>query len=489
MNFTPSIFQQDIFDFVKDGSGNAIVNAVAGSGKTTTIVKALDFIPSTKKVIFLAFNKAIVSELKNKVPAHVRVSTLHGLGWNSMMYQFGKHIKLNNYKCSDYVRTVSEAWGVPRNELREYGTRVRQLVDLARYNLITEADDLSILADKHGIDRFNGELRRALNVIDGMNTNLNEFDFTDMIYQPAHRSDFDSMFKYDFVFIDECQDLNIAQQAIVKKIIKPFIGRFIAVGDPSQSIYGFCGADVEAYNKLKSIPNTKELPLSVSYRCGKNIVEKAQDIVPQIEPFEDAIDGEVDYKGSIESVKDGDMILCRNTAPLVKLCMQFLRDEKKAYVKGGDIGKTLITLIERQKVSDIVNLFPKLYKERDRIKNRMLQEGRTITEATESIAYVLMQEKIDVIKVLSEDCKTTACIISKIERIFADDKAGICLSTIHKSKGLESNVIHVICEEMLPSKYAKEKWQKLQERNLEYVMITRAKQRLSYIQDWSFSTI
>jgi len=57
--FEPSPYQKAIFDFVATGTGSAVIEAVAGSGKTTTIVESLNLIPKTKQVLFLAFNKAI----------------------------------------------------------------------------------------------------------------------------------------------------------------------------------------------------------------------------------------------------------------------------------------------------------------------------------------------------------------------------------------------------------------------------------------------
>jgi len=69
-----SHLQQNIFDFVEHGQGNAIVEAVAGSGKTTTIVEALKRVRGTS--IFLAFNKSISEELKAR---GVNARTFHSL--------------------------------------------------------------------------------------------------------------------------------------------------------------------------------------------------------------------------------------------------------------------------------------------------------------------------------------------------------------------------------------------------------------------------
>ena len=66
MAFTPDKYQQAVCDFITDGEGSAIVEAVAGSGKTTTIVAAAKLIDRDAKCVFLAFNKSIAEELKSQ---------------------------------------------------------------------------------------------------------------------------------------------------------------------------------------------------------------------------------------------------------------------------------------------------------------------------------------------------------------------------------------------------------------------------------------
>ena len=65
--FTPSKYQKTVYLYMQRGKKNIVVDAVAGSGKSTTIVNALKLIPKNKSVLFLAFNKSIVDELKRKV--------------------------------------------------------------------------------------------------------------------------------------------------------------------------------------------------------------------------------------------------------------------------------------------------------------------------------------------------------------------------------------------------------------------------------------
>lgn len=95
--FIPSKYQQAVYNWIQTGNGNATVSAVAGSGKSTTIVNALDLIPATDSKIFLAFNKAIVDELKLKVKApNTDIKTLHSAGFASMMFTYKSNIISNS---------------------------------------------------------------------------------------------------------------------------------------------------------------------------------------------------------------------------------------------------------------------------------------------------------------------------------------------------------------------------------------------------------
>ncbi len=97
-------------------------------------------------------------------------------------------------------------------------------------------------------------------------------------------------------------------------------------------------------------------------------------------------------------------------------------------------------------------------------------------------------DKVQAISVLSGDLKTTDAVIGRIEKIFKDEEHnGICLSTIHKSKGLESNNVFIICEEKMMLKRAmKLEWTRVQEINLVYVAYTRAKKVLGFVTDFEF---
>ena len=87
---------------------------------------------------------------------------------------------------------------------------------------------------------------------------------------------------------------------------------------------------------------------------------------------------------------------------------------------------------------------------------------------------------------LSDNLKTVNELIDKIKIIFNDVGEGVCLSTIHKAKGLEADNVFILAKSLMPSIYARQEWEVISEENLEYVAITRAKKTLQYIDEEKF---
>lgn len=485
--FKPSKYQQALFDEIENTTNNILVSAVAGSGKTTSIVESLKKIPSNKDIIFLAFNKSIVTELAEKVPKNVEVSTIHSFGCRMFFRHYGK-AKIYEDKVYSIAMNMSKGWNLPPTENKFiYCHRVRQLVDIMRQTMTTtDEDEIYQLSLKYNIDVFGDEIKHAMSVLDKSNKTTEQIDFVDMIYQLASRN-FKTK-KYDYVFVDEVQDLNRAQQAIIKKLLKLKVGRFIGVGDPFQSIYGFAGADFQSFERMKVLmPNTVELPLSVCYRCGKNIVKHAQALIPHIEFNPTQIEGKVRYDGKLDEVESGDWVLCRNTKPLIVAFIELLRQGKKANIKGKEIGNNLILMMKKSKKKDITTLIKHLKVDRIKLKEKLIKNG--VKKPNEHEKIIMFTEKIEIISILSDIAGNKVDdIIKYISSIFLDDSMpGIVLSTIHRSKGLEADRIFVISKDLLPSKFARQAHEKAQEHNLEYVMITRAKKELIYVPKENFN--
>ena len=500
IEYEPSQYQKAIFDYIQHEKGNLVVEAAAGSGKTYTLVKALSLIPQDKRVLMTAFNKDIVKELTKKVKEfpNVEVRTLHGLG----MILTTRGLRIGGMKPEGYKYTqlIYNHWQdltktninkLSRNARKSFVENTKKLVDFGRFYLATTRSEMIELMTKYDIPCVADEVDVALKVMAIGGKNLDSIDYTDMIWMPHIYDLHLQECEYDFIMVDECQDLNVAERNLVLRCLKEG-GRLIAVGDSNQCIYGFSGSDPDSFRAIQSIPNTVSMPLSISYRCPESVVKFAQNLVPSIEAKQGAEEGVILDCVSLDDVHDGDMVLCRNNAPLLQVYCKLLEQGKRAYIRGSDVGKNLQNIVigthkdylhtNLKRDGVFIRLYEDLFNSRKAIMERygISQE--------DAMKHETIQAKLDMIRaleVLGADLTTTEELTKKIEDIFPknDKGEGIMLSTVHKAKGLEADNVFIACASLMPSKSALDEWQVQQERNLMYVAYTRAKKVLGFLNE------
>lgn len=238
--FTPSPYQEKIFDFIIHGNGNAVISAKAGSGKTSTCVTAIKLIKPKNKVMFLAFNKSIAEELSQKLKDYpnVEVRTSHGLGFAIIRKNVEGEVELDEFKYRRYVKSnISELTTIDvtltKNQLYNYIESICALVDFARFNLAQTAEEVKSLAVKYDVPIFFDECDVVIKVLEWGKTELNSIDYADMVWLPVELSMNARAFQKDFIFIDECQDQSLMSIELFLKCFKRGT-RFIAVGDEKQ---------------------------------------------------------------------------------------------------------------------------------------------------------------------------------------------------------------------------------------------------------------
>ena len=500
-----SKYQKDIFDYIEHGQGHLVVEAAAGSGKTFTLIKCLELIPNDKRILLTAFNKDIVNELKKKAKEfpNVECKTLHGLGMLMVMKNVDEMSpvpEIFKYSSQFYSNpsayTKINLFRLKKHDRKTYMDNVKKYVDFARYFLCQTPKDLDEIEKAYEIETVADEKEVAMKLLEWGKTNLKTMDYTDMIWLPNVLNLKPIGLQYDYIMVDECQDMNKAERELVLKCFKMGT-RMVSVGDENQLIYQFSGSDKDSLNTLKNLPNTKCLPLSISYRCADSIVEYAQRIVPSIEKNDDHRAGNVLEDVPLEDVKDGDMVLCRTNAPLVDLYNRYLKLGKKSYIVGKDIGSNMKTIIESMNMTEVNwgniekdGLFIRLYDDLFETRNKIMVESNVSKE--DAINSRQFQDKLDMINAIGAMANGIISVdelLGKIDVVFPKkvQKEGIKLSTIHKSKGLECENVYIACKSLMPSKNATTKWEKRQERNLMYVAYTRAKNKLGFLDEKEFN--
>lgn len=475
-NIEFSEYQKNIFNGVKNTKSNICVNATAGSGKTTTILEALKLVPRFKRTIFLSFSNSIVNTLKSKVPMGVQATTLHSLGMR-FTTKYYPGIRVNPNKYSQLALSL---YGQKTKEIFKKAYQIQDISAYARMTLTPlEIDEIEKMCDKYDVNYEQETIEKTIELIQ-QDEFPSSIDFADMIFFPAMYEDMVQE-QFDFVFLDEAQDCSKAQIKFVQNLLKP-TGRLVSVGDESQSIFSFAGGDIDAFKALKELPNTIELPLSISYRCSKRVVEQAKRLCSRIEAHKNANEGVV-RTGFVEEIEEGDMVLCRNNAPLVDIYFRLVDDGKKAKIYGKEIEKGIIQIVERCMSKYKEKFIDNLYEELDKVRDELFRKGVRNPEKHER--YGNMCDKVDLIELISRKVNSTAEIIPLIKSMFVENDAeGVKLMTCHKAKGLENDRVfimqHYQGKKLIPSQYATQKWQLEQEKNLEFVAITRAKDELIY---------
>lgn len=473
-----SKYQQAVFHHVSTTSRNAIVVAVAGSGKSTTIIEAMKL--ARGESIFLAFNKAIADELKAR---GVNGRTFHSLVFGAVV----RFYKQSGPTMDKLRKLVRENFGFTTAKL--YGAFAQRMVGLARgvgigiSDMLPDTEEQWIaLAEHHDIEPdseeadFGEGIEFARKLFDLCNEDP-RIDFDDMLYRAVR--DNIRLPQFDSVFVDEAQDTNPIQRAILRKILKPQ-GQLIAVGDPAQAIYGFRGADSDALATLAREFDCVELPLTITYRCPSKVVEYAQQWVKHIEARPDAPEGVVKDLGTEWNPLDflpNDLIVCRKSAPLFTTAIKFIRAGVPVQVLGKDIGEGLKALVRRMDAHDVDQLSEKLaqWREREAAK-AMKEDDEAKAESIRDRADVLLH----MIDELPEGKRTQTDLEYGIDWLFKDKSKAVLLCTGHKSKGLEADRVFWLGRSECPATWARKDWQRRQEINLCYVIATRAKRELYF---------
>jgi len=492
-----SDFQEAIFVEYVTGSRHIIVRARAGTGKTTTIVEAVKRLLKAhpnRVVIVCAFNKNIAEELNKRFSGfNVVVKTLHAIGlncvkrfWEDIKVSFGpeRADDLAQRACGitapDAIKKLVAKLHTKGREIAPHARTGAELMDIAvRFECEPEE---SWARDGFGLDYVCDKAAVAMEFAASEKPTKTGIDGSDMIFLPVRNRWLHPM--CDDVVVDEAQDMTPAQLEIAQGIVKSDAngGRIMIVGDDKQAIYGFRGADSDSLDRLKAELNAYELPLNITYRCGQSIVREAQRYVPDFAAGPANAEGVVEdlfMSKLVATAGPGDFILSRINAPLVSVAMSLLRNGKRTRIAGRDIGAGLVSLLRKFRARSVPQLLEKIesWKEREiaRLDARFPPNKRDNSTYTARLDGI--RDQAEMLVSLTDGAPSVTEVESRITALFTDDGLGaagmITCSSVHKSKGLEADRVFILVDTLRDSNS--------EERNINYVAITRAKSRLVYV--------
>jgi DNA helicase-2/ATP-dependent DNA helicase PcrA len=501
--FNPSPAQQDYFDWVVDGRGNAILEAVAGAGKTTTILNGV--VRMEGRIWLGVYNKKMADELKGKVARNadlrdrrgLYISTFHSAGYSALRFAFSK---MNALQVDDKkVKKIVKRMAGTSEELFAMAGAIPAIISMAKNrgigpvvpdtdknwtDMLYTYDLTNALPAEYDMNLLLDACREVLAI---SNADLSTVDFDDMVYLPLQRKL--RMLQHEWVIVDEAQDTNPTRRAMAAALLAPG-GRFIAVGDPRQAIFGFTGADNDSLEQLRDAFDAITLPLTVTFRCPKAVVEVARTVVSHITAHESAPEGihrvinEEQFPTEVSRWDRHDYsdiaILCRVNAPLVAMCFGLIRQDIPAKIEGRNIGEGLINLCQKWKVSTISQL-------QERLEAYYVRENKKALKRDDSNRLSMLEDEKETMKVLiantqAKGGRNVHNLVTVIRNLFDDDVSGkgtVTLCSAHRSKGMEWKTVYIYGRnKYMPHHRASKTWEIEQEKNLIYVAVTRAMNEL-----------
>lgn len=282
--------------------GPSLVIAGAGSGKTRVLTYKIAYLLSQGmkpwSIMALTFTNKAAREMKERIgklvgddlAQHLYMGTFHSI-FSRILRAEAEHIGFNNnftiYDESDsrsLLKAIIKEMGLDDKTYKPAAVHAR--ISMAKNNLVTaeayDSDPAILEQNKRAKMPAIGKIYVAY-VQRCRQANAMDFDDLLMLTFQLFRDHEDIRQKYagrfDYILVDEYQDTNHVQMSIVMQLCKEKL-RVCAVGDDSQSIYSFRGANIDnILNYQKQLPGTQLFKLEQNYRSTQTIVEAANSLI------------------------------------------------------------------------------------------------------------------------------------------------------------------------------------------------------------------
>ena len=476
MNYTEE--QKEIIHY----DGDILVEALSGTGKTTTIKEFIKTRNPESRILYLAFNKSVQKEAELKFEdidnVYIHVKTVHALAYKEIIIKKGYELgELNiedvmmKYNISyelavhivNYVTLYSRVSEIKVNNVN-YKSTIGNSIALQLYE---ENEDKIVLITRMIIkDMYN----KAIPV--------NHDYYLKLYYMSKPRLDK----IYDYICLDEAQD----SSDITIEIFKDQKCKKVMVGDKHQQIYSWRNA-INAMDKV----NFKKFKLTESFRFNKNIAEKANQVISWKEKilFDKTVkDFNIIGSGNTKEIKTYGVI-GRTNLSIIKYAIENViinKNYKKIYFEGGFTGYSVTSMYTP--IKDIENIHKGRY---NKIKTSYLKDIKSIGELENFISKtedIYMKQVLELY--ITYGAYEFINYVNDLKKICIDDKykSDLILTTVHKSKGMEYDKVLLLDDfkdvldfyDILKKSDNKYKTRMLinEEINLLYVALTRAKVEL-----------
>lgn len=473
-------------------SGDIAINAVAGSGKTTTIIEYAASRPSTASILYLAFNRSVKMEALRRFEQrglrNVRVETAHSLAFDYIVKGSGYKVSQQEYRTHEIVEMLGLEGLGERHTEYIIASHISKFItyfcnsDKAK---VQELNYLDTIADKAArsfaqkyYPQIEGGTRQLLAKMD-----RREIAITHDFYLKKFQLSAPQL-PYDYILFDEAQDASAAMLAVFlqqKRAVK------VIVGDTHQQIYGWR----HAVNSLDRA-EFSTLQLSASFRFPQEMAELATQVLTLKEKlYKDFQPASLQGKGKAAQYKTNATI-ARSNLGLLLNAIEYVTENRKVksiYFEGNI--NTYTYADEGASLYDVLNL---ANNKPDKIRDKLIRSMNSLDDLEEYIEKTEDQQLAMMLEVVKEYGDGIYDMLRSLKDLHCADAdkatADMIFSTVHRAKGMEYDTVYLVNDFINQGKIKKAKADAIvakepmpvarlnEEVNLLYVAITRAKSKL-----------
>lgn len=470
MGFTPNAQQEYMIDTILSGE-NFAGKAYAGSGKTSTVVAALDKLPRNKKALVIYFNSAARLEAQTRL-AHlpnVKVATNHTYAYAAVGSKYGKRVggRIQAKRVADLI-------GIPEIELSSQTLAAEAVAGIAMRTVskFTQTRNHSITGwhvPFTSLRAFDGADIDALKEqIPGIATQIWADKCSMNGRLPIAHDDYLKMwamsrnswfFGRDLIIVDEGQDSNDVLMGVVLKHTKAQLGM---IGDPYQNLYDWRGT----VNGLELIPDAVQCALTHTHRFGGDVVTAANVFLTLLNA-----DMPLTGNASMDSVitdemEDADLVLNRTNAGVIGSAICEAERGRTFSIGGGTSAVKDLAVAAEMLMAGQPVVHP------DLVGFTSWEEVKKATDNDPSFGDLKV-----LVQLVSEHGSEKLKEIADLAKPEGD--AEVHISTVHKVKGLEAAKVRIGQDFAGPSSDdTGNQFMNASALMVAYVAVTRAKNQL-----------
>lgn len=346
-----------------------LVNACAGSGKTTTAV-GIAKENSNKKLLYLVFNKNMQAEATKRFPKNTEVKTIHALAYSSVIKKGVHNVKTREYNASeirDILTQYETKFSSNPKEQFSIAVNVKRILENylnSKYYSIDRYfhSDSRTMGAHPDNQRYKPLVASFYNLMVNGVIDISHSAYLKVFHEKIVKNPKFLSNKYDIIILDEAQDTNPITWNILSSVSVPKI----CIGDVNQNIYGFRGTK-NVMQDMANDPYVSRYVLNNNYRSTQEILDKANHIIKEFKK-DDKLNENLDMKSMVDYSNDNEIktmaVLSRTNASIIKTLLS--SNDEYYLPRGADevfkYVKNLINWLESGNVIDDEFKWLKKYK-------------------------------------------------------------------------------------------------------------------------------